>query len=214
MNQDGGRQVVMTDQSLMDGGALRRFNRIVCAALAAVLMSAGWGWASSGGGWGGRVSRRMPSRGRIALAMTPLSQNGPQALIGGSTVTFYAAGTSGYGQGASVLATTTSNANGGFNISSYTCPAFFRQTYLTATGGNAGSGSNPAIAMMALSGPCASLTASSFVTINELSTVAAQWALAQFIDASGKTIGSSATNATGLANAVNLAESDLVISIL
>jgi streptogramin lyase len=186
----------MTKWSCVRGRARRRFNHIIWTALAALMVSAGWGWAGSGGGWGGLVSR-------------------PQSPIGGSTVTFYAAGATGYGQGASVLATTTSNSDGSFIISSYTCPSASVQTYLTATGGDAGHGDNRAIGMMALTGPCGSLTASSFVTINELTTVAAQWAMARFIDTcSESTIGTSSTNATGLKNAVNLSESDLVLSYL
>jgi hypothetical protein len=189
----------MTDRSCVRGCHLRRFNRIVWAALAALLVSAGWGWAGSGDGWGGRVLR----------------QQSRHHAIGGSTVTFYAAGATGYGKGASVLATTTSDSDGWFSISSYTCPSAGVQTYLTAIGGDAGYGDNPAIGMIALTGPCGSLTASSFVTINELTTVAAQWALARFIDTCGQsTIGTSSTNATGLNNAVNLSESDLVLSYL
>ncbi len=63
---------------------------------------------------------------------------------------------------------------------------------------------------MAALGPCDSLTPSTTVTINELTTVAAQWALAQFFDSTGHGIGTSSTNATGLKNAyagaVNLAD--------
>ena len=63
--------------------------------------------------------------------------------------------------------------------------------------------------MMSLSGPCNSLTSSALV-VNELTTIAAQWALARFIGLTGQIIGSSSTNATGLNNAVNLAFNDLV----
>ncbi len=54
---------------------------------------------------------------------------------------------------------------------------------------------------MAALGPCNSLTPSTTVTINELTTAAAQWALAQFFDSTGHTIGAPSSNATGLQNA-------------
>jgi len=50
-------------------------------------------------------------------------------------------------------------------------------------------------------GPCKSLSTSTHVTINELTTVATQWALAQFLDSTGNTLGAPAQNATGLQNA-------------
>ena len=137
--------------------------------------------------------------------------------ISGSTVTLYTVGPAGsscsgaecYGAGASALASTTSDSSGSFAIGPYTCPSANPQTYVLATGGDAGSGSNSGIAMMSLSGPCNSLTSSALV-VNELTTIAAQWALARFIGLTGQIIGSSSTNATGLNNAVNLAFNDLV----
>jgi len=50
----------------------------------------------------------------------------------------------------------------------------------------------------------------SSVTINELTTVAAEWALAQFTDSTGQIIGAPAGNATGFNNAINLAQNNLV----
>ena len=47
------------------------------------------------------------------------------------------------------------------------------------------------------------------VNINELTTVAGAWALAQFTDSTGQTIGAPSTNATGLDNAASLAQADL-----
>ncbi len=107
----------------------------------------------------------------------------------------------GYGSGAALLGTVTTGADGSFNLSSYTCPAGNPQTYITASGGNAGAGANSAIGLMAVLGPCASLSPSTTIAINELTTAAAEWALAQFFDSSGHTIGAPSTNATGLKNA-------------
>ncbi len=103
--------------------------------------------------------------------------------------------------GAAPIGTATTNASGAFTVFSYTCPAGNPQTFITASGGNAGSGTNSAIGLMAVLGPCKSLSTSTHVTINELTTAAAQWALAQFFDSTGHTIGAPSTNATGLKNA-------------
>jgi streptogramin lyase len=47
------------------------------------------------------------------------------------------------------------------------------------------------------------------VTINELTTVATEWALAQFTDETGQIIGAPSSNAAGFANAVNQAQANL-----
>ena len=132
--------------------------------------------------------------------------------ISGSTVTLYAAGTA-YGSGAVSLATATSGADGSFTLAKGgACPGGNPQTYVTASGGNAGSGSNSAIGLMGALGPCNDLSASTHLTINELTTAAAEWALAQFFDSSGHTLGAPARNAIGLQNAyigsANLADTN------
>jgi hypothetical protein len=111
-------------------------------------------------------------------------------------------------------ASATSAADGTFSVNfpSSTCPAGQTsvETYITAIGGNAGgAGSNPVLGMMALLGPCNTVAQGTYVTINELTTVAAQWALAQFIDSSGQMIGAPGTNLTGLNNGYTLAINDL-----
>jgi hypothetical protein len=75
--------------------------------------------------------------------------------------------------------------------------------YLVATQGNPGLGSggnNPALAMMAPLGACGNLTPTQFIWINEVTTVAAAWALAPFTQDISH-IGASGTNSRGLANA-------------
>ncbi len=126
--------------------------------------------------------------------------SGSALPISGSTVTLYASGTTGYGSGAASIGTTTTSAAGTFTVS-YTCPAGNPQTYVIASGGNAGSGANSAIGLMAALGPCDSLTPSTTVIINELTTAATAWAVAQFFDSSGHNIGAPSTNAIGLRNA-------------
>ncbi len=128
---------------------------------------------------------------------------GGQFPVTGSEVQLYAAGSSGYGTGAEALLSpaVTTNSFGDFSITSYTCPSSSAQTYLLATGGDPGTGSNnPSIALMAALGPCGELNSISFVVMNEVTTVASVWSLAQFLGSSEQ-VGTSSTNAQGLVNA-------------
>ena len=63
---------------------------------------------------------------------------------------------------------------------------------------------NAALVLMAALGNCGSLTGGTNVVIDEATTAAAAWALAQFMSA-GADVGASATNATGLENAFAVA---------
>ncbi len=78
-----------------------------------------------------------------------------------------------------------SDASGGFNLTgAYTCPAPGSLVYLVATGGNPGLAStvnNAGIAMMTVLGTCGTLTSATFISVNELTTVAAVEALAPFM---------------------------------
>ncbi len=118
----------------------------------------------------------------------------------GSTVELYAAGAAGYGSGSASIGTAITNASGAFTVS-YGCPAGNPLTYMIARTGNVGGGFNLAVRLMTALGPCNNLSPSTNVTVNELTTAATQWALAQFIDPSGNDIGAPSTNATGLQNA-------------
>lgn len=83
------------------------------------------------------------------------------------------------------------DANGNFSIAGdYTCPANVSQIYIVASGGNPGLGgtvNNTNLALMAALGPCPAngTLASSvpFINIDEVTTVAAVWALQQFMAA-------------------------------
>ncbi|MGO9604632.1 MAG: hypothetical protein ACLQAT_14805 [Candidatus Binataceae bacterium] len=130
---------------------------------------------------------------------------GGLSAVSGATVTLYAAGTN-YGSNATSLGSATTNASGNFTVR-YTPPFSPAVLYLVALGGNAGAGSNTAIGLMGVAGMSNALPAS--VTINELTTVAGQWALAQFIDSTGQNIGAPSSNATGFANAVTQAQVNL-----
>jgi len=101
------------------------------------------------------------------------------------------------------------DANGNFTISGdYTCPTYGTQVYLAAQGGNPGltpstnvpKPNNPALSMVEALGNCGDLNNNTSVYINEVTTVAAAWALAPFAtDATH--IGANSTNAAGIANA-------------
>jgi hypothetical protein len=119
--------------------------------------------------------------------------------IAGSRVTLYAAGR-GYGSGAFKLGSTTTDSNGNFTVE-YTPPTPPTVLFVLAHEGNAGFGSNTAIGLMGVAGMSNAPPAS--VTINELTTVAAEWALAQFIGSTGRNIGVPKSNTTGFTNAVN-----------
>ena len=133
------------------------------------------------------------------------SVNGGESPVASAAVTLYAASTN-YGATPSALATATTDGSGNFTVG-YVAPSPAALLYFTVTGGNAGNGANTAIGLAGIAGPSASPKPS--VVINELTTVATEYALAQFADTTGQYIGAPSTNATGLANAAALAQANL-----
>jgi hypothetical protein len=126
---------------------------------------------------------------------------GGQQPVAGVTIHLYQAGVTGYGSAATALgAPSSTNAQGNFNLSSYTCTAG-SQVYLLATGGQPITGiTNNNLALMVGLGTCGGTYLSNFINVNELTTVATVWALGPFM--TGPTnIGTSATNIAGLTNA-------------
>jgi hypothetical protein len=80
-----------------------------------------------------------------------------------------------FGRGTSNgLANAQSDANGNFNITSFSCQSQNSQLFITASGGDAGNGYNSNIFLVAMLGPCNNLPDN--VVINEFSTVAAAYA--------------------------------------
>jgi hypothetical protein len=124
--------------------------------------------------------------------------------LSGSSVQLYAVGTSGYGSGATSLlnAAVTTDSSGKFNIAgTYTCPSSNTQVYAVATGGNAGAaGANSSSVLMSALGSCGNVASAQFV-VNETTTVASVYALAQFMAPGSTAVGASSTNQMGLANA-------------
>jgi hypothetical protein len=158
----------------------------------------------------GGCSQQKPSS-----AINPLAKHGNvlggQQPVAGATVQLYSVGTAGDGSAATPLLAPpiTTDTNGGFslpNSSSY-CPSPSTLVYIVATGGNPGlpaGTNNAALSLMTALGPCGNLTSSTFININELTTVAAVWALAPYMN-SYSAVGSSTADAAGLANAFTLA---------
>jgi hypothetical protein len=152
------------------------------------------------------------------IPVTPAAQPGGEVFGGqqpitGMTLQLYDAGGSGYGSAATGLLTGTlpvTDSNGKFSFANPTCPNGSDQVYLVGTGGdpvagNASNGNSTAanlnLALMVALGNCSGLNSISHIHMNELTTVAAVWALAPFMSGnteSYKNVGTSSTNAAGL----------------
>ncbi len=142
---------------------------------------------------------------------------GAQSPVVGAHVYLLAANTTGYGNASVPLLNNTNlssdslgyyvstGSDGGFSLSGdYTaCSAgSTTQVYLYALGGNPGAGSNSASGMMAALGTCANITSSTHVALNEVSTVAAAYAMAGYaVDATHVSSSGSTLAQTGIANA-------------
>jgi len=130
---------------------------------------------------------------------------GGQQPVSGASINLYAAGKTGNGSAATSMLLTprSSGPDGTFNLTGdYVCANANDQVYIAATGGNPGltaGTNNAALVMISALGRCSDLPTTQFVSINELTTVAAVWALAPFIG-SVTNIGASPTNAVGITN--------------
>lgn len=142
---------------------------------------------------------------------------GGQQPVAGVAVQLYATGNTGYGSASTPLLTpgaVVSDANGVFTFGTnasngYTCPAQDSLVYLVGLGGQpiaAANGqpavTNPNLGLMTAIGRCGDINASTFLVVNELTTVAAVYALNPFMS-SVTAVGTSATNQLGLKNAFN-----------
>jgi hypothetical protein len=119
--------------------------------------------------------------------------HGGQFPVTGSHIGLFATASSGtsnagYGKLATLLATATTDVNGTFTISSsYSCPST-QQAYIVAAGGNPGltpGTDNSAIFLVAALGPCTGIGSVGTIDINEVTTVAAAYALSGFLPAGG-----------------------------
>lgn len=155
-------------------------------------------------GCGGGVSAPASSPTGLTLQGKVLAG---QAAVAGTSVSIYAAGASGNAEGATSLAeNVTTDATGGFSLAGISCPATSTQVYVTARGGipaGAAGKTNAALLYMSALGSCGNLESVGSVVVNEETTVASVWPLAQFLGQSA-VMGASVTNATGLQNAFSV----------
>ena len=129
--------------------------------------------------------------------------------VSGATVELYSVGRNGNGSQAINILTrpVTTDSNSYFSIASdYTCTSTDEQVYLVARGGNPGFSTpvdNKALVLLSALGSCTNLINNPNTTVwmNEVSTVAAVYALAPFMSAYDHT-GASATNTAGITNAM------------
>jgi streptogramin lyase len=183
----------------------RRWIEAIGTALAAVAM-AGCGAGNS------MTATQNPSTPVTTIAISPQGEvfGGAQPVTG-MTLQLYDAGSSGYGSTATGLFSSppTTNSGGSFTFPAYTCPHASDQVYLVGTGGDPVAGNstygnanaNPNLALMVALGTCSSLNAGTHIRMNELTTVAAIWALTPFMSGNTQSylkIGTSSTNAAGL----------------
>ncbi len=187
--------------------------------LCSAALLAGCGSAALGNGLSDPSATNIPALGGTVFG-------GQQPIIG-ATIQLYAAGTTGYGSVGRPLVNCTGPADGNgvptapctgvttgaggmFTITNdYVCPPN-AYVYIVANGGNShystGSTSNSALALMAGLGACSALNDSTFISLNEVTTVASVTALQQFMSATYGTafaedVGAPASNLTGLKNA-------------
>ena len=149
----------------------------------------------SGCGSGGTLTSSPEFSGKVMANLQPVI---------GASVQLYLTGTSGNGSAPTALLTSalTTDSSGSFTVpGNYSCPAK-SLVYIIATGGKPGASStnNSALSLMAVLGPCGSLSTSTTVVVNEVTTVASVYALAPFLSTGGN-VGATSTNTVGISNA-------------
>lgn len=142
-----------------------------------------------------------------SLQMQGSVQGGLQP-VSGASIQVYAASVSGAGTTATkMLSSTVSTSNSGaFSLpASFKCIHATDQIYVVATGGNPGGGTNSSLALMSDLGTCSTLTPSTPIYVNEVTTIASVYALAKYMNPNNFDVASSATDASGLAAAYTTA---------
>ena len=128
--------------------------------------------------------------------------HGGMQPVSGSTIQLYAAGTDGDGSVALPLLSSTvkTDSNGNFTIpAAYGCPSATSPVYVVASGGSPGTeaNNNPDLALTAVLGACGKLSASTPVSVNEVTTVGSVFPLAGYMN-DAKHLGSASGDATFL----------------
>ena len=136
-------------------------------------------------------------------AFTGVVKAGTLPVVGAS-VMVYAAGAKGNGSGATALLSTalTTDTNGSFAVpAGFVCPYSNTVIYAVSTGGQAGTGgvANSGVVLAAVLGTCGSIASGASFTINEATTVATAYAMAQFFSVDPISLAATATNSSGIA---------------
>ena len=133
----------------------------------------------------------------------------------GAQVMIYAAGAKGNGSAAAPLLSSflATDANGAFTVpAGFVCPYSNTVVYAVSIGGQAvvAVGDDFSTELAGVLGTCGSIASGASFTINEATTVAAAYAMAQFFAVNPTSLGASATNSSGIAlaaaTAANLAD--------
>jgi len=182
--------------------------RNMCKGLLLAAVATATVWMSTGCGLGTMASATNDPA--TPFAVGGRAMGGYVPIVGGTATLWKTAnnGTAttglagGYYAGtATALQTVTTDSNGGFNFTaangcSTSAPDEY---YITIQGGNSGgTQSNPNILLLAAVGNCTQLLATSFVDVDEVTTVAAAYALAGFTTVSSSTTGGVTTNAVNI----------------
>jgi Chitobiase/beta-hexosaminidase C-terminal domain len=129
------------------------------------------------------------------------SVHGGQQAVAGATIQLYSVGTTGDASAATALGSSTTTASdGSFSLTGkYNCTnatnGVNTLVYILSTGGNPGSGTNPNLIMMAALGQCSSLTSSTFIFIDEVTTIGSIAALYNPYMTSATNLGSGSSDA-------------------
>ena len=148
------------------------------------------------------------SKPAAGLARSGVVRGGQQPIVG-ANIQLYAVGTTGDASAATSLLNSAvqTDQSGSFSITSdYTCPSASTEVYLVATGGNPGlaAGTNNAgIAMMAALGQCSSLGVSTFIFVDEVTTIGSLAALYPYMS-SATHLGSGSGDSAQFASAFAL----------
>jgi hypothetical protein len=131
---------------------------------------------------------------------------GGQPPISGASITLFATGGAGYGSTPTGIGSAVTDSSGNFQVTGFTPCGDPQQVYIVASGGNpglTGSVNNTGIVLVAALGNCSSVSSSTYVIINEVTTIAAAYALSGFsnLTTTPVEIGASATNSLGLQHA-------------
>jgi len=151
--------------------------------------------------------------GTAGSAIRGIAHGGEQPVTG-ATITLYETESNGYGGAGKVLQSTPSDATGGFSFpGGYSCDPG-QQAYITGSGGSSGGAANPQLLLMAALGPCSALNGSTFIIMNEVTTVAAAYALSGFTTISGTTVNVSAPANNNAATGTTTAAAGLTHAFL